>query len=88
MHRGNRRRVTGDKHWGQGYATEAPMAVRDHAFGPLGLSRIASFISPDNIASRRVVEKIGLVPERQIIKDGRPHILYAMSRPSPTTVCT
>jgi RimJ/RimL family protein N-acetyltransferase len=66
--------------WGQGYATEAAAAVRDFAFGELGLQRIVSYIVPDNIASRRVVEKIGLSKEKQFMKDGRLHIVYALDR--------
>jgi [ribosomal protein S5]-alanine N-acetyltransferase len=44
-------------YWGQGLATEAARAVRDHAFDDLQLSRVISLIHPDNIASRRVAEK-------------------------------
>jgi RimJ/RimL family protein N-acetyltransferase len=44
---------------GQGYATEAAAAVRDHAFGPLGLTRLASYIDPENPSSRRVAERLG-----------------------------
>jgi ribosomal-protein-alanine N-acetyltransferase len=47
-------------YWNQGIATEAAGAVRDHAFRDLKLPRVISLIHPDNIASRRVVEKIGM----------------------------
>lgn len=47
------------RHWGQGYATEAALAVRDWAFGEVGLERLISLIHPDNRASIRVAEKIG-----------------------------
>jgi len=46
--------------WGQGFATEAAMAVRDYAFNKLRLDEIVSFTTEKNIASRRVMEKIGL----------------------------
>jgi len=45
--------------WGHGYATEAALACRDHAFGDLGRQRIISLISAENTASLRVAEKIG-----------------------------
>ncbi|HKB20888.1 MAG TPA: GNAT family N-acetyltransferase [Gaiellaceae bacterium] len=45
--------------WGHGYATEAALACRDHAFGDLGRERIISLISAENTASLRVAEKIG-----------------------------
>ena len=66
--------------WGQGYATEAAAAVRDFAFGKLGLEKIVSYIVPGNRASRRVAEKIGLCVEREILKDDRPHLVYALER--------
>ncbi len=52
--------------WGLGLATEAARALRDHAFGPLGLDRLVSIIHRDNLGSRRVAEKAGLKPERMI----------------------
>jgi RimJ/RimL family protein N-acetyltransferase len=46
--------------WGQGFAAEAAMAVRDHAFNELSLNEIVSFTTEKNMASRRVMEKIGM----------------------------
>ena len=45
---------------GRGLATEPAAAVLKEGFGLLGLSRVISIIHKDNIASRRVAEKIGL----------------------------
>lgn len=70
--------------WHRAYATEAAAAVRDYAFGPLGLRRIACFISEDNGASRRVAAKTGLVFERRILKDGQELLLYALETPART----
>ena len=53
-------------YWGRGLATEAALAIRDHGFGPLGRDRLVSIIHRDNLASRRVAEKVGLRPERLI----------------------
>jgi RimJ/RimL family protein N-acetyltransferase len=44
---------------GQGYATEAAIAARDHAFAALGMKRLVSYIDPQNPASRRVAERLG-----------------------------
>ena len=52
--------------WGRGLATEAASAIRDHAFGRLGLGRVVSIIHRDNLSSRRVAEKLGMRPERMI----------------------
>ena len=46
--------------WGQGIATEAARAIRDHAFDALGMDALVSFTAEWNIRSRRVMEKIGM----------------------------
>lgn len=51
--------------WGKGYATEAALALRDHAFHRLGLRRIIALIAPGNPASARVAEKIGMQLEKK-----------------------
>jgi RimJ/RimL family protein N-acetyltransferase len=50
-------------YWGQGLATEAAGAARDWLFANSGLQRVASFIRPDNLASKRVVERLGAICE-------------------------
>jgi RimJ/RimL family protein N-acetyltransferase len=64
----------------QGYATEAARAFVDHAFKEMGVHRVVANCNPANVASWRVLEKIGFVREghlRQNIffrcdTDGRP----------------
>ncbi len=51
--------------WGRGYATEAVLALRDFAFHELRLPRLCAIAHPDNAASIRVMEKIGLAFERR-----------------------
>lgn len=46
--------------WGQGYATEAARACLDFGFGTLGMTRIIARALPENIASWKVLEKIGM----------------------------
>lgn len=48
------------QHWNHGYATEAAKAVLQYAFEQLKLNEVVSLTVPDNIRSRRVMEKIGL----------------------------
>jgi RimJ/RimL family protein N-acetyltransferase len=50
--------------WGHGYATEAVGAARDRLFAHFALTRAASFIRPENVASKRAVERLGAVCER------------------------
>jgi ribosomal-protein-alanine N-acetyltransferase len=74
-------------HWGQGIATEAARAVRDHGFGYLKLPRLISLIHPDNLASQRVAEKNGMKPDRKTVFRGFPAIVYSISQAQhqPTT---
>ena len=53
--------------WGKGYATEGAKAVLDYAFNELNLDQVVSFTVPDNIRSRRVMEKLGM--ERDVEGD-------------------
>ena len=46
--------------WGRGYATEGARALIDHGFTVLGLERIYATTYQDNLASRRVMEKVGM----------------------------
>jgi RimJ/RimL family protein N-acetyltransferase len=56
--------------WGRGLATEAAAAVRDDAFGRLGLDELISIIHPDNAASRRVATKVGMTIEGKVHHPG------------------
>jgi len=68
-------------HWDRGLATEAATAVRDHAFGVLGLTRLISLIRQGNDASRRVAEKVGMQHERDIARGEVRYWLYSMATP-------
>ena len=65
-------------YWGRGLATEAASAVRDYAREQLGLTRLVSLIRPDNLASRRVAEKIGMAPERELVRGDQVYFVYAL----------
>lgn len=51
---------------GQGLATEAARGILGYGFGKLNLTRLVSMIEPDNLASQRVVEKIGMALEKRV----------------------
>jgi len=55
--------VLAHTHWGQGYATEAAAAVLRFAREELGLQRVEATCRPDNVASQRVLRKIGMQRE-------------------------
>jgi [ribosomal protein S5]-alanine N-acetyltransferase len=70
--------LLGRPYWGQGYATEAAMAVRDDALGLRGRKRLVSLIYPDNHASVRVAEKVGMAYERDVEYFGHRLLLYSL----------
>jgi ribosomal-protein-alanine N-acetyltransferase len=47
-------------YWGRGLATEAAQAAVNAGFDQAGLQRIVGLTHPDNVASQRVLRKIGL----------------------------
>ena len=65
----------------RGYATEAALAVRDHAFQVLDKSYVVSFIRPENLPSQKVARKLGMKPEGMIRWAGLDHLLYQVSAP-------
>ncbi|MBY6211270.1 GNAT family N-acetyltransferase [Microbulbifer agarilyticus] len=73
--------------WGKGYATEAARASIEYGFTRLGLEEIVSFAVADNLRSRAVMEKLGMVREDNFLHPGLPsghpmqdHVLYRLSR--------
>jgi [ribosomal protein S5]-alanine N-acetyltransferase len=45
--------------WGHGYATEAAALMLNFGYDALGLHRIQAACGPDNLASQRVLVKLG-----------------------------
>ena len=52
--------------WGNGYATEAALAVRDWARSERGFDRLISLIAPDNVASQGVAQRMGAYPTETV----------------------
>lgn len=53
-------------HWGSGYATEAAAAIRAWAHDRQSIDRLVSLISPDNVRSQRVAQRLGAVPTETV----------------------
>lgn len=56
-------------HAGRGYATAIASAMLDLAFGELGLHRVTAGCFADNVASWRVMEKLGMRREQHGVRD-------------------
>jgi [ribosomal protein S5]-alanine N-acetyltransferase len=76
----------GEEYARQGYMLETVMALVDHAFRKLDLSRIEAGCLPENTASRALLEKAGFKYEGvaqsylQIAGRWRNHVLYSNLR--------
>ena len=69
--------------WGEGFATELGRASARVAFERLELLDVVAFTLLDNHASRRVMEKLGFVYERDVLHAGLPHVLCRLTAPDP-----
>jgi RimJ/RimL family protein N-acetyltransferase len=68
------------EHWGNGYATEAARASIEFGLDELGLEQLAAVTLPTNNASRRVMERCGMVFVGVMDVYGREHVKYTIAR--------
>jgi ribosomal-protein-alanine N-acetyltransferase len=68
----------GRRYWGRGLATEAARAAVEFGFGQAGLLRIVAFSVPANIASRKVMEHLGMRLEAETHLFGLDLVRYAI----------
>ena len=64
------------EYWGRGLATEIARACVRTGRDVLGLRSVVTITLPTNLASRRVMQKAGLVYERDITHAGLHHLLF------------
>lgn len=67
-------------HEGQGYATEAARALRDWAFGTLGLDTLVSYVDPGNAASIAVARRLGAVLDPDAAKQDPEDLVFRHTR--------
>ena len=58
-----------DANWGHGYATEAARALLEWGFDTLDLNRVQAETDTRNVASARVLDKLGFVREGTLRED-------------------
>jgi RimJ/RimL family protein N-acetyltransferase len=64
------------RYWRKGLATEIAKELLRLGLDELGRPSIVAITTPANVGSQRVLEKTGLVYERDVRHDGVPHLLY------------
>jgi ribosomal-protein-alanine N-acetyltransferase len=69
--------------WGRGLGTEAARATVEFALGPLALGRLIAVVKPRHAASRRVLEKAGLVHSGEREAYGEQLLLYEIAGGRP-----
>lgn len=69
--------VLGRAYWGRGYMREGLQRLLQEAFGAMSLRRIEAEVDPANVASTRLLGRLGFVHEgllrQRWVTDGVPH---------------
>ena len=69
--------------WGQGLATEAANACLEYGFSNLKLDYILGIVEPENQASIRVLEKVGMEFTKESTWRGKVVFIYKIANNSP-----
>jgi RimJ/RimL family protein N-acetyltransferase len=79
-------------YWGRGYATEAARAAIEDGFTRVGLSEIVALTALGNLASQRVMQRVGMTRtiefDHPLVAESSPlrrHILYRLTLLSRST---
>jgi ribosomal-protein-alanine N-acetyltransferase len=73
--------LLGKAFWGRGLATEAAQACLQYGFEQVGLESIVAIVHPENAASRRVIEKLGMSLVDRAHYFGMDCYRYSIDRP-------
>jgi RimJ/RimL family protein N-acetyltransferase len=69
------------KHWGKGYATEAARAAMLFGFEKLNFPEIIAMTDLENVASQKVLEKIGFARRGIEVYNGEETLVYLATNP-------
>ena len=68
------------KYWGCGFATEAARACLEYGFGQLNFREVIAMTDLENVASQKVLEKIGFVRRGIETYDGEENLVYSAEK--------
>lgn len=71
-----------EKFWGKGYASEASFAWLDYGFNVIKIKVMEAAAHTDNIASNRILQKIGLKMTEQYMENGVSWNWYELKNPN------
>lgn len=71
--------------WGRGYATEAALACINYGFDKLKLKRIIGRALKENTTSIKILEKIGMHFEMEVVLHDAPAVVYAIENNQPNS---
>ena len=66
--------------WGRGYATEACKRLLQFAFQEVSLNEVVASVDEDNVASKKVLEKSGLLDRGRMRCYGKDSPIYRITR--------
>lgn len=69
-------------YWRQGLCTEAARMVLAHGFNAFRFPRVVAIVQPANRASIRVMEKIGMVYDGPLVRNGIDIVRYVIDNPA------
>ncbi|HEX8711104.1 MAG TPA: GNAT family N-acetyltransferase [Terracidiphilus sp.] len=73
--------------WNKGLASEIVRVLVDLAFVRLGLPDMVGFALPSNVASIRILQKLGFQYEKDIVHAERRHVLYRLTQEEFAAKC-
>ena len=71
-----------EKFWGKGYSSEASFAWLDYGFNEIKIEILEAAAQTDNIASNKILQKIGLKMTEQYLEDGVSWNWYELKNPN------
>jgi RimJ/RimL family protein N-acetyltransferase len=71
----------GNPYWGKGYASEAARAALDWSLAEHHFEKVIGIVHPENAASRRVLEKLGMICQESRQLWGMGVMVYVLEKP-------
>ena len=68
------------EYWGQGYATEAAIAILNYALQHLHLPKIRADVDESNVVSVRILQRLGMKQIGREVVNDRPLLYFEQSR--------